>query len=191
MKKLKLRPFTVKRPLSSGELATKTMKRGMPGERPGQVQSKFFDNRKCEDNMIDNEQTTAHSPPSECLNDPHDDLDIEFEDDHSDSMPLDDFKDLASLHEIRQKASVSSWKLIRSSLLTALVENNTLPLHQSCTICNTNSACFRCVNCGPCVYYCYDCLNESHTNRNVFHLPEEWKVFIINSIIHNIPYWLL
>ena len=63
-----------------------------------------------------------------------------------------------------------------SSLLSVLVENNVLPSQQVCTLRDTDADLFRCLRCGPGVYYCAECLKESHAKCNIFHVPEEWKV---------------
>ena len=77
----------------------------------------------------------------------------ELEDDEwEDKLSLSHFKDLKSLHEIRQKACVSGWKSIRSSLLTRPVENSGISFKQSCITCMSD-AFVRCLDCGLCVYY--------------------------------------
>ena len=83
---------------------------------------------------------------------------------------------LPSLHKIKQKAKEAGRSTLRSALITSITENSSIPLDQLCTICNSTEATFRCVQCGPCAYYCCQCLNEWHSWINIFHTPEEWKV---------------
>ena len=81
------------------------------------------------------------------------------------------------LYEISQKVSVSAWKKVRHSLLKAVTESNAMPSNQLCTICcEPTLAMFRCIQCGPCVYFCASCLPTQHLQSNIFHVPEEWKV---------------
>ena len=85
-------------------------------------------------------------------------------------------KQLPSLHVIKQKAATAAWEAIRSPLLNACVEINSFPSNQLCTYCNTNEARFRCHQCGPYTYFCFDCLKQNHTKTSVLHSPEESKV---------------
>lgn len=80
------------------------------------------------------------------------------------------------LYEISQKASVSAWESIRKSILKAVTESNAMPKNQLCTCCNEVLATFRCVQCGPCIYFCASCLPRQHLQSNIFHMPEQWKV---------------
>lgn len=80
------------------------------------------------------------------------------------------------LYEISQKASVSAWECIRKSILKVVIESNAMPKNQLCTCCREVLATFRCVQCGPCVYFCAFCLPKQHIVSNIFHMPEEWKV---------------
>lgn len=85
---------------------------------------------------------------------------------------------LPLLHEIKQKApSVAGWSTLRSALLrlSAITENSSMPHNQVCALCPA-VATFRCVQCGPCVYYCDHCLHDWHSRTNIFNLHEEWKV---------------
>ena len=80
------------------------------------------------------------------------------------------------LYEISQKASVSAWKSIRKDVLKAVTETSAMSRNQICTCCCDALATFRCVQCGPCVYFCVSCLSKQHLKSNIFHIPEEWKV---------------
>ena len=81
------------------------------------------------------------------------------------------------LHEIKQIANAESWGKIREHLLKAAVESSILPPGQSCSVC-ANCAQYRCVDCGPTIYYCEACLGDSHLMRNIFHCAEIWEVRI-------------
>ena len=82
-----------------------------------------------------------------------------------------------SLHEIKQIANAESWGKIRERLLKAAVESSIPPPGQSCSVC-ANCAQYRCVDCGPTIYYCEACLGDSHLMRNIFHCAEIWEVRI-------------
>ena len=80
------------------------------------------------------------------------------------------------LYEISQKASVSAWESIRKCVLKAVTESNAMPKNQLCTCCCEVLATFRCIQCGPHVYFCASCLPKQHLKSNIFHIPEQWKV---------------
>ena len=80
-----------------------------------------------------------------------------------------------SLHAIKQAANAEAWKAIRSDLLKAATESFAMPLEQSCLLCS-DTARYRCIQCGPNCYYCSQCLGYSHCKTNIFHIPEEWVV---------------
>ena len=80
------------------------------------------------------------------------------------------------LYEISQKASVSAWESIRKCVLKAVTESNAMPTNQLCTCCCEVLATFRCIQCGPRVYFCASCLPKQHLKSNIFHIPEQWKV---------------
>ena len=92
-----------------------------------------------------------------------------------DGNDVNDLSQLPSLHEMRQRASVTAWSRIRSCMLDMCVRNNIMPHGQACTFCFVAKAEFRCLRCGPYSYYCMKCL-ELHSLRSVYHLPEIWKV---------------
>ena len=106
-----------------------------------------------------------------CVEDNQDTFDFPLESISAD-VPL----CLPSLHEIKQKANVKAWETLRSSLLSTVTECSAMPQDQSCTLCSVAEATFRCLQCGPCVFYCSSCLHEWHSRSNVFHMAEEWKV---------------
>ena len=98
-----------------------------------------------------------------------------FIEDDTDMSSAPDVSSL-SLHVIKQKASVAAWGALRTQLLNTVTECSAMPEDQLCTHCCVAEASFRCLQCGPCSYYCHDCLHEWHTCNNVFHMAEEWKV---------------
>ena len=112
----------------------------------------------------------------------HTDVDT---DDHCCYNPADedpglttDSDPLPSLHEIKQKSKIAGWSTLRPAFITSIVQNSSMPVDQRCTLCVSTEATFRCIQCGPCAYYCNNCLNEWHSSTNIFHMPEEWKVVI-------------
>lgn len=81
-----------------------------------------------------------------------------------------------SFHEISQKRSIHAWNSLRESILAAVTECHAMPDGQMCTCCNAVFATFRCIQCGPYMYFCDSCLPRSHLCTNVFHKPECWEV---------------
>ena len=80
------------------------------------------------------------------------------------------------LYEISQKVSANAWESTRQHIVKALTELNAMPKNQLCTYCCKDLATFRCLQCGPCVYFCASCLPKEHLQSNIFHMPEQWKV---------------
>lgn len=80
------------------------------------------------------------------------------------------------IYEVSRKVSVTAWDSARESILKTVTEINAMPFNQLCTHCHEFLATFRCLLCGPCSYYCSSCLQKQHTQANIFHVPEEWKV---------------
>ena len=80
-----------------------------------------------------------------------------------------------SLHEIKQSANVEAWSKVRSTLLKAATESQSMPNEQQCALCQTQAT-YRCVECGPLVYFCSTCLGVAHSKTNLFHTPELWEV---------------
>lgn len=81
-----------------------------------------------------------------------------------------------TLHEIKQAANAEAWKSIRHDILHAATESYAMPVEQHCTACCKDDATYRCTECGPSVYYCPQCLWNSHSKANIFHTPEKWDV---------------
>ena len=87
-----------------------------------------------------------------------------------------------SFHEISQKRSIHAWNSLRESILAAVTECHEMPDGQMCTCCNAVFAMFRCIQCGPYMYFCDSCLPKSHLYTNVFHTPERWEVLHLCSM---------
>ena len=80
-----------------------------------------------------------------------------------------------SLHAVKQQASACAWSQIRSVLRTAVIESSGMPKNQLCISC-PEKALYRCIQCGPNSYYCYDCFGGAHKLVNIFHVGELWQV---------------
>ena len=87
-------------------------------------------------------------------------------------------EELPSLHEITQKRAIKSWKKIRPDLLRVAIETEALPENQHCVLCITEEASWRCLQCGPRVFFCVKCFEEAHSVTNIFHTGEIWEVCI-------------
>ena len=55
------------------------------------------------------------------------------------------------------------------------VEISAMPVDQSCLLCS-ELAVFRCQECGPLVYYCFECFSKQQQKVNLFHIAEKWEV---------------
>lgn len=60
------------------------------------------------------------------------------------------------------------------AMLHNAVKSEAMPIDQTC-LCCSKVADFRCRECGPLVYYCYDGLLKQHTRINHFHVAEKWE----------------
>ena len=86
-----------------------------------------------------------------------------------------DFIEGPSLHTIQKEANAEAWKKIRPMILRAVVENEGMPAKQLCIMCSELAA-VRCRKCGPFAFFCNHCFLHAHTQVNLFHVAEEWKV---------------
>ena len=70
----------------------------------------------------------------------------------------------------------TAWLNIRQSLLSALLQRQTLQ-DKNCVIasCEEN-ACGRCLDCGPSYFLCSEHMNLIHAAGKTLHSPEIWKV---------------
>ena len=85
-------------------------------------------------------------------------------------------EDGPSMRTILKQASASAWGSIRHKLLHAVVEGEAMPESQLCVKCNNVYANLRCQKCGSSAFYCQECFLSLHTNINIFHTAEEWRV---------------
>lgn len=86
------------------------------------------------------------------------------------------FDNLPSLHEIARKSAIESWRKVRPSLLQAAIENSAMPPSQACMMCCVNEASYRCLQCGPRIFFCHHCFGDAHSTTNLFHTGEVWEV---------------
>ena len=83
-----------------------------------------------------------------------------------------------SLHEIKQKASVTAWCAIRATLRHVAVECNGMPIGQTCIICSAEAN-YRCVECAAWANYCPHCFSDAHSKVGIFHTGEVWEVMFV------------
>ena len=79
------------------------------------------------------------------------------------------------MHEIAQKQAVESWAKMRPQLLNMAIQCDALPVDQRCLFC-AEEFLYRCLQCGPQVFYCRDCFEQAHNRTNLFHVGEVWDV---------------
>ena len=79
----------------------------------------------------------------------------------------------------RQVRLSDAWTPTRNAVRRVIVGNNALPSGQRCKkVGCEQAASMRCQDCSPLSYHCPSCSKEIHTDRNVFHRVELWKVMI-------------
>ena len=110
------------------------------------------------------------------VEDPEEDEQLQFSQSTSTHLePSDCVGQNVSLHSVKERASASAWAQIRSLLRNAVVECSAMPSDQSCILC-LEAAVYRCLQCGPCAYYCHGCFGRAHSITNIFHTGEVWQV---------------
>ncbi len=77
-------------------------------------------------------------------------------------------------HARRKEKLAEKWKELRRNATKVIVEGFALPEAICCRCCT--KAYVRCVQCGPCVYYCGECGVSAHQTCLYHHFPEVWKV---------------
>lgn len=113
---------------------------------------------------------------------------------HSDSRssPIEPEEDEVGDHEIsvfspeaqtsgeyrRNINAMSNWDKIRENLLSANVEGDALPDNSLCSACKERAPSLRCRYCGPRQFFCSKCAEDLHSERNQFHIMEQWKVLL-------------
>lgn len=150
-KHLQLPRFQLTRRSTSGAVVQKDVGRGL----------------KASSHISDEEGSSKKNYEPPCSN-----FDMDF-------GPVNETGSEPTFYAISQKASVTAWNSMRQSMLEAVTESYAMPEEQVCTFCFENLAQFRCVQCGPCSYYCAHCLPKLHLCSNIFHIPEEWKASIL------------
>ena len=96
---------------------------------------------------------------------------------HEDTFPhLDSTTSGPTLHEIKQKSSVESWRKIRTEMRQAVIATSGMPVNQLCIECHQDEATYRCVQCSAWTFYCSTCFGQAHSSKNIFHTGEVWEV---------------
>ena len=80
-----------------------------------------------------------------------------------------------SAYQIRRRQVAKNWEKIRNDLVCTYFSHECLDDRAVCCDCGS-CALLRCKDCGPSVFYCEGCCSSQHQWRNVFHVPEIWKV---------------
>lgn len=90
-----------------------------------------------------------------------------------------------SFYSVNQKVASAAWNSMRMNFLRAMTEIEGMSEGQLCTACESLPASFRCLQCGPLSYFCFNCLSKSHTSQSmrVFHVPEQWKVRVFHTCV--------
>ena len=76
----------------------------------------------------------------------------------------------------RRLSLLTSWERQQRNLLKAHSDHCCIPKHTLCNSCCETSPEYRCRDCGLDVYYCLNCLVESHRTNNQLHIPEKFQV---------------
>ncbi len=90
-------------------------------------------------------------------------------------------EDTSTEHTRRKEKMAEKWNDLRCSVTKVMVEGFSLP-EAICSRCYTKAN-VRCVQCGPCAYYCEECGASAHRSSLFHHVPEVWKVIICDIII--------
>ena len=86
-----------------------------------------------------------------------------------------------TFHELQCKSSVRGWEQLRERFLLAFTEGNAMPLGESCFKCTQVASC-RCQECGVGAFYCEDCWISTHNKINIFHVAENWEVWLFSRM---------
>lgn len=86
-----------------------------------------------------------------------------------------------SLHEIKQKSSVTAWDGIRDMLRHVAIESSGMPFEQTCITCSAEAK-YRCVECAAWAYYCPQCFDDAHSNTGIYHTGEVWEVSVMMEV---------
>ncbi|XP_028407560.1 uncharacterized protein LOC114530178 isoform X2 [Dendronephthya gigantea] len=71
----------------------------------------------------------------------------------------------------------NAWLGIRQQLFSAFLEHQAMPVNQGCVIPECKeSACGRCLDCGPAHFMCEEHINLVHASGQSFHYPEIWEI---------------
>ena len=109
------------------------------------------------------------------------DIDNQSEDQ---SLPLDDLNQPSTTQQQNRVLSVfDNWEKVREKLLSSYIEDQQLPENVKCVNCQDSIATTRCEYCGPHQYFCVGCARSLHTNRNKFHVLEQWKACIFVKFV--------
>ena len=125
---------------------------------------------------------TAFRKYSEASSRHHNNLDNDFTDEAErvdDSIYQDNSSPAAipSLYQSytqRKTKAAEKWGEVRSGIEETLLQQHCLNENTLCFQCDSKAS-VRCQECGP-YFYCVECTNKLHENRNFHHCPEIWKV---------------
>lgn len=113
-----------------------------------------------------------HSEPNNIDDDKHmEDIDENVEElnDFYDSLPLfHDIKDEKKKYYNEQVSLEENWNSITETIFKRIIESQGFLENPFCIKCK-KEAFLRCLDCGPNVYFCYDCDIYFHDVINIFH----------------------
>jgi hypothetical protein len=92
----------------------------------------------------------------------------EWEDINENKLDDQKFNTAKGSYRNAQKKLIDNWKNILSKLFNIMVENNAMERNVKCIKCKKPST-FRCMDCGPNVYFCSYCEYLFHNDINIFH----------------------
>ena len=77
---------------------------------------------------------------------------------------------------VRNVSSMYNWEKVGGKLPEATVEEEGMPESGVGVVCKEREAFLRCHYCGPRQFFCSNCAQDLHADRNQFHVLEQWKV---------------
>ena len=86
-------------------------------------------------------------------------------------------------YQKRREKAYGSWEGIRERLLNGRVEEEAFDTEQQCWECGREGVELRCLECGG-EYFCVNCANKTHEQKNYFHVLEKLKVNILIYILY-------
>ena len=104
---------------------------------------------------------------------PGDDVDLDEENNEGSS----------SLYYQKVERKQKAWENLRKlTIKKALQFAGKSMKTNKCVLCGALEGNFKCTDCGPVTRFCEECMLKMHTNTNIFHRVEIFKVMILLEI---------